>query len=236
MNIFKKVAVLYLFLSFLVKVDTFAQKSTLESYYPGGSEQFWDDFQKNFSFPSSTKTAKSYGTILIKLTLNSDGVPARILFLSQIDIDVVKSITRSLTKISKNWTSFPNDSDLYVSIRFSYNKDYQDVIEIDKSKLTKEFADYSYLIKTNENYTINYKKDYSQLLKSAKKAYKHSDFKLAKQAYSQLIGIDPYQLEYYQKRIELEALSGSKIYACTDVKVMTELLNYQGSIPLHGCN
>ena len=231
-----KTAILCLFFCCTASSTAIAQLSQLEKHYPGGSEQFWIDFQGGFSFPSSTATAKTFGTTLIKINLNSDGVPATILFLNQIDIDVVKSITRAFTKISRNWSEFPSESELFISLTFSYGEDYREVIGIDKSRLTKDFAEFVYLVKTNDDTSINYKKDYLHLVKSAKKAYKKSNFKMAKQQYSRLIAIDPYQLDYYKRRIELEAFSGSKRYACTDIRVMKDFLNYKGAIPLHGCD
>lgn len=235
MNFFRSLLLGLLICLFATR-STFAQESQLDSHYPGGQEQFWDDFKQYFKFPLSAVKDKVYGISLIKLTLNSDGVPAKVLFLNQIDRDVTKSITRSFSKISHNWSTFPSETELYISISFSYNRDYTQDLNIDKSITSKPVMEFAYIIETQESNSINYKKNYSQLVKAAKKAYKKSDFVAAKQAYSRLISINPYQLDYYQKRVELEAFSGSKKYACTDIKVMKDMLNYQGSTLLHGCN
>lgn len=229
-------SVLLSLLFYLITLQTIAQESKLEMHYPGGKEQFWNDFKEHFQFPLSAVRDDVYGMSLIKLTLNSDGVPAEVHFLNQIDRDVIKSIIRSFTKLSHNWSAFPTNMELYISITFSYIKDYTQDINIDKSAITKDINEFTYIIDTKDQSAINYRKNYSQLVKAAKKAYKNSDFAAATQAYSRLISINPYQLDYYQKRVELEAFSGNKKYACTDIKVMKDMLNYQGSILLHGCN
>ena len=119
---FFRSALLGLLLFLVASTSTIAQDSTLDRYYPGGQGQFWNDFKQHFQFPLSAVKAQIYGTSLIKLTLNSDGVPAKILFLNQIDRDVIKSITRSFTKISENWSAFPSETELYVGISFAYNQ------------------------------------------------------------------------------------------------------------------
>ena len=213
-----------------------AQNDVLAAHFPGGSEAFWNKFQENFVFPASTMKGKRYGTSLMSLTINDDGLPVRSRFFSQIDEDISAAISRALSKMSDDWKRFPPETVLYLSIRFSFNNDYIGQLKLDKSVLTKEFAEFLYIQETSEDQTINYKKDYSQKLKAAKSAYKNAAFGKAKGGYTRLIAINPYELDFYTKRIEIETVTGAKTNACNDVRVLHNLLNYQGAVLLHGCD
>lgn len=227
--------ILVIILSLTLCFSAQCQTSVLDSHFPGGSEAFWAAFQSNFDVPEATVKGRHYGTSLISMLINSDGLPLRSHFLSQIDPDISQAISRSLAKMEDEWKAFPPDTELFLSIRFSFDKDYLKVLKVDKSNLTQEFAEFLYIQKTEMPETINYKKDYSKTLKDAKSAFKNASLNQAKANYSKLIAINPYQMDFYTKRIEIETVIGSKVFACNDVRVLQDILNYQGEVLLHGC-
>lgn len=211
------------------------QISVLDSNYPGGSEGFWEKFQTNFEFPESTMKSKRYGTALIRMLINSDGLPVRSYFLNQIDSDISKAISISLGKMADEWETFPADTKLFMSIRFSYDQDYLSMLKVNKSSLTQEFAEFLYIKESGNEEAINYKKEYNKTLKAAKSAMKDAAFRKARNNYSRLIAINPYEIDFYTKRIEIETVMGAKVFACSDVQVLQNILNYQGEVLLHGC-
>ncbi|MEL7146942.1 MAG: hypothetical protein AAFO69_11275 [Bacteroidota bacterium] len=222
-------------ISMAIVSPAYGQKVILEEHFPGGTEAFWEKFQANFEFPESTLKNRHYGTSLISLTINSDGLPIRSQIHSQIDPHISKAIAKALSKMENDWKSFPESTELHISIRFSYNSDYYNVLKVDKSLLKKEFAEFSYIQEIEEKVPFNYKKDYNKILKAARTAYKNAALREARGEYSRLIAINPYELDFYTRRIEIETVTGVSNFACNDVKVLQHILNYNGEVLLHGC-